>query len=54
MYGLYDLYDLAHVAAWQWYNLHALAHVSWVGSISTVQIPQKPLTKAGGEVDYLL
>ena len=25
-----SLYDLAHVAGWQLYNLHDLGHVSWV------------------------
>ena len=32
---LYDLYwyDLAHVAGWNPNNLHAVVHVSWVGSV---------------------
>ena len=31
---LFDLYDLAHVARWEPYNVHdrLIAHVSWVGS----------------------
>ena len=33
-----DLYDLAHVAGREPYNLHDLAYVSWVGLICTVQI----------------
>ena len=28
-----DLCDLAHVARWRPYNLHDLAHASWVGSV---------------------
>ena len=31
---IHDLYDLAHVAGWEPFNLHDLAHVSWVGSVS--------------------
>ena len=30
---LYDLYDPAHVAGWEPYTLHDLAHVSLVGSV---------------------
>ena len=34
LYDLYDLYDLsAAVAGCEPYDLHDLAHVSWVGSI---------------------
>ena len=33
LYDLYDLYDLAHVAGWEPYILHGLAHVSWVGAV---------------------
>ena len=29
----YDLYDTAHVAGWEPYYPHDLAHVSWVGSV---------------------
>ena len=29
---LYDLYDLAHAAGWEPYNLRNLGHVSRVGS----------------------
>ena len=28
---MHDVYDLAHVAGWEPYNLHDLGHVSWVG-----------------------
>ena len=28
-----DLYDLAHVGAWELCNLHDLGPVSWVGSV---------------------
>ena len=38
LYDMDDLCDLAHVAGWEPYNLHDLAHVSCVGSICTVQI----------------
>ena len=31
--SIHDLYDLAHVAGWEPYNLHDLAHLSWVGSV---------------------
>ena len=30
---LYDLYDLVHAAGWKPYNVHNLAHLSWVGSV---------------------
>ena len=33
LYDLYDLYDPAHVAGRDRYNLHHLAHVSWVGVV---------------------
>ena len=37
------LYDLAHVAAWDQYNLHGLAHASWGGSV-----PCKSCTSSQG------
>ena len=33
LYDMYDRYDVAHVAGWELYNLHALAHVSGVGTV---------------------
>ena len=33
MYDVYDLYDLAYVAGWEPYDVHGLAHVSWVGHV---------------------
>ena len=38
LYGLYDLHDpdlycVAHVAVWKPYDLHDLAHISWVGPV---------------------
>ena len=34
---LYDLYDLAHVARWEPYNLHHLGHVL-LGRVYTMQV----------------
>ena len=45
LYDLYDLYDLAHIAGWYWYNLHDVAHVSWVGSV-LYRSPAQPLKTA--------
>ena len=42
------LYDLAHVG-WDPYNLHGLAHVSWVASV--LQYADLELTTAGEELD---
>ena len=52
---LYDLYDLAHVAGWDPYNLHDLltAHVSWAESVLLSADPPQPLTTAGEELDDL-
>ena len=33
LYARYDLYDLAHVAGWEPYNLPDLGQDSWVGSV---------------------
>ena len=33
LYDLCDLYDLAHVVAWEQYNLLDLGQISWVGSV---------------------
>ena len=46
------LYDLAHVAGWEPYNLHDLGRVSWVGSVPYTD-PAQSLATAGEELDYL-
>ena len=38
LYDLYDLYDPAHVAGSEPFNLHDLAHTSWVGPLLSTQI----------------
>ena len=51
---LCDLYDLAHAAGWEPYNLHdiLIGHASWVGSaLRTYADPAQPLTTAGEELD---
>ena len=49
----YDLYDLAHVAGWDPYDLPDLAQVSWVGSVYYAD-PAQPLTTVGeDELDHL-
>ena len=40
-----DLYDLAHVAAWELYNLHDLGNVSCVDLYGTD--PAQDITTAG-------
>ena len=48
------MYDLAHVAGWDPYSLHDLAHVSWVGSVLHRYTYVAPsLTTAGEELDYI-
>ena len=51
------VYDLAHVAfVWEPYNLHDLAHVSWVGSVlyrcytTSHRDAAQPLTGVGEEL----
>ena len=46
---LYDLYDLAHVARWEPYNLHHLGHVSRDGFV--LIDPAQHVTTAGYDLD---
>ena len=50
---IYDLYDLAHVAGWEPYNPHDLAHCFLGLDLPYKADPAQPLTTADEELDHI-